>query len=176
MALIIENGTNVAGADAYASVADCSAWAVKFYGHALTGNNDDKEAAIRRAVAYMDGLKWKGTRTFGRSQSLAWPRSGVTDCEGLSIASNSIPPEVIYAQHVLARVEFQSPGVLSPSVSLGAVVKRGKVDVIDVEYDTARMQGNIDELRQVVTMAMDKIACLLAVQPGGRRIPDAVVV
>lgn len=176
MALIIEDGTNVGGADAYASVADCSAWAVLYYGAALSGSNADKEAAIRRAVAYLDGLRWKGARTHGRDQSLAWPRDGVTDCEGLSIASDEIPDEVIFAQHVLARVEFQSPGALSPSLNLGAVVKREKVDVIEVEYDTARMQGNAAELRQIVTMAMDKIACLLAVQPGGRRIPDAVVV
>lgn len=176
MALTVEDGTNVAGADAYSSVADCSAWAIKYYGHALTGSPDDKEAAIRRAVAYLDGLKWKGTRTHGRGQSLAWPRGGVTDCEGLTIASDEIPDELIFAQHVLARIEFQSPGALSPSLNLGAVVKREKVDVIEVEYDTARMQGNADELRQIVTMAMDKIKCLLAVQPGGRRIPDAVVV
>lgn len=176
MALIIEDGTNVAGADAYASVADCSAWAVNYYGQALTGIPTDKEAAIRRAVAYMNGLKWKGARTFGRDQSLAWPRQDVTDCEGLSIASNAIPAEIIFAQHVLARVEFQSPGALSPSVSLGAVVKREKVDVIEQEFDTSRLQGNIDELRPLVTMALDKIGCLLAVQPGGRHMPWAVVV
>jgi len=176
MALIIETGTNVAGADAYSSVADCSAWAVAYYGSALNGDTADKEAAIRRAVTYLDSLKWKGTRTYGRDQSLAWPRSGVTDCEGSAIASDEIPSELIFAQHVLARVEFQDEGALSPSVNLSGVVKREKVDVIEVEYDTARMQGNADELRQIVTMAMDKIACLLAVQPGGRRIPDAVVV
>lgn len=176
MALIIEDGTNVAGADAYSSVADCSAWAVAYYGAALNGNTAGKEAAIRRAVAYLDGLKWKGVRTYGRDQSLAWPRNSVTDCEGSAIASDEIPAELIFAQHVLARVEFQSPGALSPSLNLSAVVKREKVDVIEVEYDTARMQGNANELRQVVTMAMDKIACLLAVQPGGMRIPDAMVV
>lgn len=176
MALTVEDGTNVAGADAYSSVADCSAWAVLYYGAALAGSPADKEAAIRRAVAYLDGLKWKGIRTHGRDQSLAWPRDGVTDCEGLAIASDEIPDEVIFAQHTLARVEFLSPGALSPSVSLGGVVKREKVDVIEVEYDTARMQGNAQEMRPIITMAMDKIACLLAVQPGGRRIPDAVVV
>ena len=176
MALIIENGTNVAGAEAYADVTACSAWSVAYYGSAMTGSTADKEAAIRRAVAYLDSLKWKGARTHGRDQSLAWPRDGVTDCEGLAIASDEIPDELIFAQHTLDRVEFLSPGALSPSVSLGGVVKREKVDVIEVEYDTARMQGNAQEMRPIITMAMDKIACLLAVQPGGRRIPDAVVV
>lgn len=176
MALVIENGTGLPNAEAYSSVADCSDWAVKYYGHSLTGSDADKEAAIRRAVAYMDGLRWKGTRTTGRVQALAWPRSGVPDCEGSTIAANSIPQEVIFAQHVLARAEFQSPGILSPSVTLGAVTKREKVDVIEVEYDTSRLQGTADELRPLVTMAMDKLRCLLAVAPGGLRVPDAVVV
>ena len=176
MALIVEDGTNVAGADAYSSVADCSAWAVLYYGSALAGSPADKEAAIRRAVAYLDGLKWKGTRTHGRDQSLAWPRDGVTDCEGLAIASEEIPDELIFAQHTLARVEFLSPGALSPSVSLGGVVKREKVDVIEVEYDTARMQGNAQEMRPIITMALDKIGCLLSSKPGERGAPWAVAV
>lgn len=176
MALVIETGAGLASAEAYASVADCSAWAVKYYGHALTGSEADKEAAIRRAVAYMDGLKWKGTRTHGRSQALAWPRDGVTDCEGDAIASDVIPPEVIFAQHVLARVEFQSPGALSPSVTLGNIVKRERVDVIEQEYDTSRLQGNSDEMRPLITMALDRIGCLLSSKPGGPRVPYAVVV
>lgn len=176
MALIIENGTGVAGAEAYADVTACSDWAVLFYGHALTGSNPGKEAAIRRAVAYMDGLAWKGARTFGRGQSLAWPRKDVIDCEGLSIGANDIPSEVIYAQHVFARAEFQSPGILSPSVNLGAVVRREKVDVIEQEFDTSRMQGTVDELRPLLTMAIDRIGCLLASKPGDRSTPWAVAV
>lgn len=176
MALTVETGANVQGADCYADVVACSAWAVAHFGQSLTGNTADKEAAIRRAVAYLDGLRWKGQRTYGRDQSLAWPRSGVTDCEGLAIASNVVPAELIFAQHVLARAEFQSPGILAPSVSLAGVNKREKVDVIEVEYDTSRLQGNADELRQIVTMATDKLRCLLAVHPGGARMPWAVVV
>lgn len=176
MALVIETGAGLSNAEAYADVASCSAWATAYFGHALNGNNADKEAAIRRAVAYMDGLAWKGTRAHGRLQALAWPRANVTDCEGSAIASNVIPAEVIFAQHVLARAEFQSPGVLTPSVSLGAVVKRNKVDVIEQELDTSRLQGNADELRPIITMAMDRLACLLSIKPGGARIPWAVVV
>ena len=176
MALVIEDGTGKSNAEAYADVASCSTWAVAYYGQALTGNTADKEAAIRRAVAYLDALKWKGTRAHGRAQALAWPRSGTSDCEGDSIAADVVPAEVIYAQHVLARAEFQSPGILSPSVTLGAVVKREKVDVIEQEFDTSRLQGTADELRPLVTMAMDRIACLLSVKPGAPRQPWAVTV
>lgn len=176
MALVIETGAGLPSAEAYSDVASCSAWATSYYGHALTGSTADKEAAIRRAVAYLDGLQWTGTRTTGRVQALAWPRTGVTDCEGNAIGANEIPQEVIFAQHVLARVEFQSPGILSPTLSLGAVVRRNKVDVIEQEFDTSRMSGTIAELRPVITMAIDRLSCLLAVKPGGPRIPWAVVV
>ena len=135
MALIVENGTGVVNADCWADVTSCSAWAVSRYGSSLNGDTADKEAAIRRAVDYMNSLPWKGARTFARAQSLAWPRSGVVDGEGNAIGANEIPKEVIFAQHSLARAEFISVGVLTPSASrLG--VKREKVDVIEVEYDT----------------------------------------
>ena len=176
MALVIETGAGLPNSEAYADASAFSAWETAYYGDASAGDAASKEAAIRRAVAYLDDLTWKGTRTNGRSQALAWPRSGVTDCEDVAISSNVIPSEVIYAQHVLARAELMSPGVLSPSVSLGAVVKRNKVDVIEQELDTSRLHGNADELRPIVTMAMDRLSCLLAIKPGGQRIPWAVVV
>ncbi len=176
MALVIETGAGLANAEAYADVTACSAWATAYYGHSLAGSTEDKEAAIRRAVAYLDALSWKGNRAHGRSQALAWPRSGVTDYEGTSIASNTIPAEVIFAQHVLARAEFQSPGILTPSVNLGAVVKRNKVDVIEQEMDTSRLQGSVDEMRPVVTMAIDRLSCFLNSKPGQRSQPWAVAV
>ena len=170
MALIVENGTNVANADCYADVAACSAWAVAYYGSSLNGNNADKEAAIRRAVAYLDSLPWKGARTYGRAQPLAWPRTGITE-----IGANEIPREVIFAQHVLARAEFQSPGVLTPSASrLG--VKREKVDVLEVEYDTSTATGSIEDARTIVTMAMDRLAGLLTRRIGGGYVPYGVTV
>jgi len=176
MALIIEDGTGVAGADAYADVTACSAYATAYYGSALTGSNVDKEAAIRRATAYLNGLLWKGTRTLGRAQPLAWPRTGVTDCESLEIADDEIPQDLIYAQHELARAEFQSPGILTPAVSkANATVVREKVDVLEVEYDTDNLTGSIEDVRPIVTAAMDRLKCYLT-GPVGRSLPAAMVV
>jgi hypothetical protein len=176
MALIIEDGTGVAGADAYSDVAACSAYATAYYGAALTGSPTDKEAAIRRATAYLNGLAWKGNRTLGRAQSLAWPRTGVTDCEGLSIGSNEIPADLIAAQHELARAEFQSAGVLTPSLSKStATVASEKVDVIQITYDTDNLTGSIDDARVIVTAAMDKLKCYLTSPVGAVRIVAVTV-
>jgi len=174
MALIIETGTGAANSQAYASAASYVTWATAYYGSAPTDTTAEIEGAILRSVGYLNTLKWHGARTNGRSQALAWPRSGVTDCEGNEIASDEIPAELIQAQHILTHAELASPGILSPSGGL-AVVKREKVDVIEVEYDTARMQGTVDDLRQYVTGALDLLRCFASL-PGGPRIPWAVVV
>ena len=176
MALIIENGTGVAGADAYSDVAACSAYATAYYGASLNGSPADKEAAIRRATAYLNGLAWKGTRTLGRSQSLAWPRTGVVDCEGLPIGDMEIPTDLINAQHELARAEFTSPGVLSPSLSKStAIVSSEKVDVIAITYDTDNLTGSIDDARVIVTAAMDRLKCYLSSPVGAYRIVAVTV-
>ena len=176
MALIVENGTGVAGADAYSDVAACSAYASAYYGSALNGSPADKEAAIRRATAYLNGLAWKGTRTHGRAQSLAWPRTGVTDCEGLAIGDHEIPADLIKAQHEFARAEFQSAGVLTPSLSKAtATVASEKVDVIQITYDTDNLTGSIDDARVIVTAAMDKLKCYLTSAAGAYRIVAVTV-
>ena len=80
MALIVEDGTVVAGAESYAAVADAdlyhsnranAAWA------ALA--TPAKEAALRKATDYMLQMyrpRWKGYRKDG-SQALDWPRTYV---------------------------------------------------------------------------------------------------
>lgn len=151
MALIVEDGSNVTGADCYASLDDCIAYAVAVYGSSLNGNTADKEAAIRRAVNYLDGIKWKGTRTNGRSQSLAWPRADMVDADGNDIANDEIPSELIKAQHELARAEFISPGVLSPQLSQrDAAVTSEKVGEISVSYsDKVALSAEAYQLAQV---------------------------
>ncbi len=174
MALIIETGAGVAGAEAYADAAAYVTWHTAFYGAAPDATTAEQEGAIRRAVMYLNTLAWNGTKTYGRGQSLAWPRTDVTDCEGIAIGSGEIPAEVIYAQHVLTRAEIASPGVLAPTGSVIGGIKREKVDVIEVEYDTSRGTGTIDDLRTYVTAALDAVKCFAATP--GRRVPWAVVV
>ena len=175
MALTVEDGTGVTGADCYADVTACSAYAVLYYGAALTGSSGDKEAAIRRATAYLDGLAWRGSRTNGRAQPLAWPRTSMVDCDGNDIASNEIPSELIIAQHELARAEFQSPGLLSPQGSLrDTMVRREKVDVIEVEYDTTRVTASTANAQVLVDAAMRRIKCFLI--GGGSQVRQTAMV
>lgn len=120
MALVIEDGTGVSDADSYVTVAECEAYATAYYGHSLSGSTANKEAALRRAYAYMMGLNWKAD---------TYPLFGGT-----------IPQHVKNAQHEFARAEFVTPGVLSPQSSgRDNLTSMEKVDVIQVQYDTSRL-------------------------------------
>ena len=154
MALIIEDGTGVANAQAWSDATACITFATTYYGSSLTGSTAEKEATILRTVNYMNSLNWKGTLTFGRAQELAWPRTGVTD-----IGINEIPREIIKAQHILARAEHATIGTLAPSGSVAGQVIKEKVDTIEITY--AETDGNIENQRTTVTDAMDLLAPFL---------------
>lgn len=160
MTLTVEDGSVVDDADCYADADAFSAWEVLYYGSASTGDDADIEAAIRRTVAYLDRLNWKGDRLEGRNQPRAWPRSSVLDAEGNAIAEDEIPAEVIFAQHRLARAELANPGVLDSEFKASASVKREKVGEIEIEY--TRGAGVADDQKTIIAMAMDEIEGLLA--------------
>jgi hypothetical protein len=107
----------------------------------------------------MGTLPWKGERTNGRDQSLAWPRKNVRDVDGNDIATDEIPSEVIFAQHRLARAEFQNPGALDAEFNVGSGIKREKIGELEVEYGRAAV--NADDLKTTVAMALDAVQGLL---------------
>lgn len=139
MTLTVEDGTGMDDADAFVSVADAASYLVG-RGHATwqNGYGETWEGAIRRATAYLSAaISWKGYRTRGRAQALAWPRSGVEDAEGNAVPSDEVPAEVVRACCELAGHEFDNPGALSPVVDLSARVKREKIGPMEQEYFAA---------------------------------------
>jgi hypothetical protein len=87
----VEDGTGVAGATAYITAAYLYEYA------AATGQvpgSGDPQGAIIRATTWIDtqfGTQFSGTRTNGRDQGLAWPRTDATDVEGTAIADDEVP-------------------------------------------------------------------------------------
>ena len=165
MALTVEDGSNVTGADAYVSLADADAYYLAYNGVAWPGTDIEKESAIRRATRYLDGIRWKGIKASGRSQPLEWPRFGVYDCDGYVVPSDEVPVEVVDACSLLSFYEAANPGGLDPNVTLTQIAKREKVDVIEVEYNGAAVTAQ--NVRPVITGAMDLIKCLTLT--GGQR-------
>lgn len=133
MSLVTEDGTGLAGAESFVSVADAdtyhsvranAAWAL------LTTAN--KEAALRQATEYMDAVyAWAGTRG-NDTQALGWPRYGVV-VDGVSVDSDAVPTAIARACAELAL--RASSADLAPDV--GRQKSREKVGPIEVEYSTS---------------------------------------
>ena len=95
MAIIVENGTIVSGANSYITVSGvdnyCSAMGYTDWSTATAGT---KETALLKAMRYIDGLKWKGIK-YTQDQYTSWPRDEVYDIDDRLVAYNTIPIKVI---------------------------------------------------------------------------------
>lgn len=129
MAFVAEDGTGLATANAYVSVA---------YGnthHADRGRTDwasasdgDKEKALIRATDYIDqrfGIKFIGDRQ-SSAQALQWPRMGAYDRDGHALLG--VPPQLQKACSEYALISLRQ-GELAPNPQLpvpDAVVATGE--------------------------------------------------
>jgi hypothetical protein len=135
MALTVEDGTGLAGADSYVTVAEADEYALEHYLDDWFQLTDDtqKEAALRKAALYLDShyrASFLGRR-YSETQSLEWPRYDATDRNGW-VLDLTIPEDLKRAQIELAVRSLA--GDLQADRSRGGAVKREKVDVIEVEY------------------------------------------
>ena len=97
MALTIEDGTGIAGANSYITVEDAQGYA-DLRGLSVTIT----EALLIKACDYLESLRgdYQGEKTDG-DNALQWPRSGVT-VDGFDIGTDEIPDILIRAQAQLA--------------------------------------------------------------------------
>jgi len=111
MTLIIEDGTGVSGANTYASVASVDSYCSDHGYSDWSGTDAVKEAAILRAMIFLESQQWKGIKAF-RDNPLEWPRSYVTDKNGYAVNANIVHPQVVKALCEAAYRELQTPGCL----------------------------------------------------------------
>lgn len=138
MSLIVEDGTGLANAESYISVADATTY------HAAIGNtawaalatDALREQALRRATQYMVGryrLSWTGTR-MSATQALDWPRSLVPlrDMPFASYYPNTqVAPEVKSACASLALRTASGTTLVADQTQRK---KKVKVGPIETEY------------------------------------------
>lgn len=125
-----------AAADSYATLAEYTARASAM-GWALADTDGENETNLRRAAIAIDAsYVFRGTKNTVE-QSREWPRyiqSGygfVTYFDPYNFNSTEIPPAVKNAQMEMAHI---IQGGADPLATVDAIVKREKVDVIEVEY------------------------------------------
>jgi hypothetical protein len=138
MSLLVENGAIVSGAESYIDAASATTYHANRGNTAWTGTDAVKEAALRRATAYLDGhyrARWKGCRVRPApsdtlaEQPLEWPRYDV-DVSGYTFPYDQIPQRLKDACCELALRALS--GDLAEDFTSG--VKREKVDVLETEY------------------------------------------
>lgn len=148
MPLIVEDGSGLATAEAYASVADADVYfSARGYTLWATMSTAEKEQALRRASDYMLQAyrqRWSGARA-DVAQALDWPREYVIvrDAQiGVPghvsyYPSDAVPPLVVQANCLLA---FKAAsGELS--ADLGVPVVEEQVGPIRVRYQEGARQS-----------------------------------
>lgn len=131
MALVVEDGTGLATAESFISVADADARHTALGNTAWTGTEAVKEAALRRATAYMEQSyrsRWKGTRLL-RDQALSWPRYGA-EADGYTLESTYVPDDIANACADLALRALTA----DLNSDLTRAVIRDKVGPLETEY------------------------------------------
>jgi len=141
MAIIVEDGSNIAGANSYVSLVDARA-ILNPLGQDLNSVDAIAEQQILNATRYIEAFRqsFKGWKRSG-TQSMQWPRLGVV-IDGISIDSNIIPQDLIDAQ-VFAAYEYAEGQILQPSSS-GQSISRERVEgAIDTSYfNTGAIEGS----------------------------------
>lgn len=130
MALVIEDGSGVAGANSYIDVTAARAYA-SARGLSLPATDADVEVLLIKAMDFIEAFRteFQGLKT-DTAQALQWPRTGAT-LDGYEVASDTIPTVLASAQAQLAAdANLQE---LMPTRT-GREVVMEKVDVISVQY------------------------------------------
>ncbi len=134
MALVVEDGSIVAGAESYLSVTDADTyWTEHGSPTAWTGaTTAGKEAALRYATQWIDdNFSWTGL-IVSSAQVLDWPRQSVYDDQGRLVADTIIPQKLKDATAEMAKNNIDS--ALAATQARGGDVKSEKVDVIEIVY------------------------------------------
>ncbi len=134
MALVQETGTGAdTSANTFATVAEAIAyWAARNDTSWAALSTAAQEAALLRAMDYLETRpRFRGQKVRA-DQPLTWPRSGAVDDDGNSLTL--VPAKVKTAQIELAYRNGVGATDLSPDIPAGGQKKREKVDVIEVEY------------------------------------------
>lgn len=153
MALIVEDGSIVTGANSYVSVADIRAYC-SARGISLPSSDSDVEVMAVQAFDYIESFRsrYKG-HTTTQNQRTSWPRKCVViDC--YPVPDNEIPWQLKEAQCQATGEALETD--LMPNST--AAVKREKVDVLEVEYQ--------DSVDSGVPVSFPKIDSKLAILMG----------
>lgn len=161
MALVVEDGSIVPGADSYVSLDDARTLAGR-YGMALPDDDSAAEAALRNGALYI-GLQEPALcgRRVSAEQALSFPRQGIS-IFGFPVSRTTIPSQVIQAQ-VIAAVEYGKGTAVRSSTDGRAIASERVEGAVSVTYFNNGSTG----ATTVITAALDALRPLLCGGAGG---------
>jgi len=137
MALIVEDGTGVADAESYVSVAALRSWATG-RSYLLPTDDLEVESLLRKACDFIERKEFVGSTEFS-DQGLSFPRL-ITDSEGIAV-STGIPTRLKTAQCLLAMESMN--GALTAAARAQKYTAT-KIDQIYLKYaKTSEGSGDI---------------------------------
>ena len=141
MALVVEDGSIVTGANTYVSLAEFKAWADD---RSITyGTDEAVTAQILRAMDYIEAQYFIGYKDT-QDQPLQWPRSGVV-IDGFGLTASEIPTMLKSAVYEATKVEIDGDSKLA---AVDRTVTQETVGDISISYkDNASMQKSTPALR-----------------------------
>lgn len=131
---VVEDGTGLSDATSYVSVEEADD-IITMNIHASETwsslSDEDKEKLLSWASRYLD----ERTRWFGRkaveSSALRWPRSGITDRDGITLSSTLIPRQLKIATAEMARYLVDEDRTTERGQD---GLSRLRADVIELEF------------------------------------------
>ena len=152
MALVVETGARVTGANTFIGVDDADAYFSARNMTTWTGTDAAKEAALIRAGQYLNGLKWLGYR-IAYNQAMCWPRLdvpiddvGVPESydisEGYYWPSNEIPGAILQAQCEVALRYLVGTDML-PDLDRGGMIASATGGPASVTYMAGAPGGTV---------------------------------
>lgn len=133
MALIVEDGSIVANANSYISLADARTYLATL-GYSLSADDVTAEQELVRAYDYVNSFEgsYQGYRV-DSAQTGSFPRYDVY-LNNFLVDSNEIPETLKQAQCLAAKEESSESGILSPSTTGQTVTSEEVVGAVKVSY------------------------------------------
>lgn len=126
MAFLVEDGTGIAGATAYADIAFCDEYHADRGNDAWTAADAMKQAAILKATDHVERLysrRWIGCRG-SEGQGLSWPRLYAYDHDGYLL--EGVPEALKRAVAEYALRALSATLIPDPSATVGEVASETK--------------------------------------------------
>lgn len=143
--LVVEDGTGVAGANSYASLAYADEYFSyhPYYAESWAAITPDtkRQNLLIAATRDLDALlRWQGVPV-STTQMLGWPRYGAVTVDGDPMLSTVIPERL--KQATCEQAMFLSRASNNPDTQTGGEIEELKIDVIQLKFASSSVSAPV---------------------------------